>query len=210
MGRARKGGAGALVVQRAGSPGAMRVQQRRPRKDGWTQRRRARFLETLRATCNVRESARSVGLTHASAYELRKRDRDFARAWAEARDEAYAELEMMLLRHALFGSQRTETVRDGGGRHAPVKSVKTIHSYPHMVAVRLLIAHRKAVTAFREQEGRERPDDEAVIARVRAEMARIKERLSMPVPGMPVPGGSDMPVPGGSGGGAREGAGAAA
>jgi hypothetical protein len=139
----------------------------------WTQRRSERFLEELGRSLNVRHSAARIGMSVSSAYRRKQRDPAFARAWAEALDMAYAELEMELLRQSLEGSVRTEEVRDGDG---VLKQVKTVRSYPHGLAVRLLMAHREEVLAFRLASA-QRQGEADVGARVRAHMDLVRARI---------------------------------
>lgn len=120
------------------------------------------------------------------AYDLRRRDPAFGAEWNEALEQGYAELEMLLLRQSIHGSETTETLDDegGGGR----KRVKTVHSYPHAIALRLLFAHKGAVDAFRSERGIDRPGSEDV----RAEIQRRIEALRSPPPdGVGVHGDDD-------------------
>jgi len=80
-----------------------RLQVRPVRKDGWTKEKRAAFLDMLATSCNVRESARSVGLHVTGAYHLRRRDAEFAALWRDAILAGYERLEEMLLAHAGVG-----------------------------------------------------------------------------------------------------------
>ena len=57
---------------------------RAPRHDGWLPETRVKFLEALARTGNVQASAYYVQLSRQSAYDLRRRDPDFARAWRAA------------------------------------------------------------------------------------------------------------------------------
>ena len=63
---------------------------RAPRHDGWTEARRAKLLECLAATPDVRRACAVVGLSRQSAYRLRRRDPDFAVAWDDALRRAHA------------------------------------------------------------------------------------------------------------------------
>lgn len=56
-------------------------------RNGWTVARRKLFLDTLAATCNVLHSATVAGMTDSGARQLKKRDGEFARLWAEALEE---------------------------------------------------------------------------------------------------------------------------
>jgi hypothetical protein len=180
MARQPADGAGGLVPGRGkgrlGATGRTGVQLRARRRDGWTAERVARFLAVLEATCNVSEACRAVGIGARAAYSLRQRDATFAADWQAALARGYEELEMLLLRQSLFGLERTETVRDGA--EGDVKATKTVHSYSPQMALRLLLAHRDTVGRHHEAAGTERPDSDAVIERVRAELARVRTRMA--------------------------------
>jgi hypothetical protein len=135
---------------------------------GWTDECKAVFLDTLRATSNVSKAAEAAGMNGTrSAYELRRRDPAFAQGWMEALEQGYSELELLLLRHALYGSEQQETVEetgtptDDGGKS--VLRVKTVRAYPHSMALQLLAAHGKTVAAYRE--ARSQTDDEEALRR---------------------------------------------
>jgi hypothetical protein len=67
------------------------------RHDGWHRELRVKFLEALAQTGNVQASAYFVQRSRQSAYDLKRRDPDFARAWLAAlvlaRDEAQDKLQ---------------------------------------------------------------------------------------------------------------------
>ncbi len=60
------------------------ITERAPRHDGWTDERKARFLDCLAAKGNVRLACRKVCLSPEAAYRLTRRDPAFARIWAAA------------------------------------------------------------------------------------------------------------------------------
>lgn len=151
------------------------VPQRAPvRRDGWTARRRAKFLATLKDSCNVKLAARAVRLSVTGAYDLRRRDKGFAAEWAEALEQGYAELEMHLLRQSIFGSETTETVDDG--KEDGVIKTKKVHSYPHATALRLMLAHKDSVESYRDAQGIERPGSEAIRMEIQEKLAQVRER----------------------------------
>lgn len=87
------------------------ITMRACRHDGWTEVRRAKFLECLAATANVRTACAAAGLSRQAAYRLRQRDPEFAAAWRDALREAHAaaaraflELLPESLRRTLSGS----------------------------------------------------------------------------------------------------------
>jgi hypothetical protein len=151
-------------------------QRRAVRKNGWTAKRRALFLETLAETANVREAARVAGIGKTCAYYHKERDPGFARAWAQALDVAYDELGTLLLRQALFGAEQVEIIEDEKGA---IKTRKVKRGIPLMLAHRLLLEHREEVIQFRAlraDEGNEasnaRAQLDAMLLRLRSEEER--------------------------------------
>lgn len=164
-----------LVPQRQARAGGARVQQRQARKDSWTLEEERIFLLTLAECCNVSEAAREIGKCRQGAYARRKRRIAFARAWDAALEEGYCELEMMLMRASLFGSESEEIVMDGDG---VVKSRKVKRAPNLTIGLRLLQHHRARVTQIRAAKGRKRsgPDSADAKARVRAMLEEIRRR----------------------------------
>lgn len=164
-----------LVPQRQARAGGARVQQRQARKDSWTLEEERIFLLTLAECCNVSEAAREIGKCRQGAYARRKRRIAFARAWDSALEEGYCELEMMLMRASLFGSESEEIVMDGDG---VVKSRKVKRAPNLTIGLRLLQHHRARVTQIRAVKGRKRsgPDSADAKARVRAMLEEIRRR----------------------------------
>lgn len=62
----------------------------RARRDGWTEAKQRAFIADLRRHGSVHQAAKSVGMSHQSAWRLRARPKaeDFAVAWERAIDEA--------------------------------------------------------------------------------------------------------------------------
>ena len=147
----------------------------RPRRpQGWTGKRRKRFIQVLRGTLDPRVAARAAGMPVGSAYEECRKDRRFAEQWQDVLEQGYRELELFLLRQSLFGTERTEVMREGDARHGKVKATKTVHSHSLPVAVRLHLQRAKERPKARDVE---RPDDEAVVERVERAMAEMRRRL---------------------------------
>ena len=142
-----------------------RAQQRKARKDSWTRAQEVEFLEVLSTTCNVSEAARVAGVRRAGAYERRQRDARF--------DIGYAEIEAMLMREVLFGSESEEIVLDGEGA---VKSRKVKRGRDLKLALQLLIRHRDKVAAYRAAAGVQRPDSPDAVARLRRAMDEIARK----------------------------------
>lgn len=183
-GKAGDGADRELTMQRSPRGGAANgAQLRAVRKDGWTVERRRIFMETLAATCNVSEAARAAGKNLSSAYYHKRRDPGFAREWAQAMSIGYAELEALLLRQSLFGSEVEEVVLDPEGM---VKSRKVKRGHPHAVGVRLWVQHRREVTETQAADQVDRPDGEEARERLRAALDQVRERsgavVALPAP----------------------------
>lgn len=89
-----------------------------------TDRARAMFLDTLRASCNVSAACRAAGIGRASAYQWRDSDAEFARDWKDAEDEAVDGLEQAAWDRAVDGSDRMMEILLKG--HRPEKYAKTV------------------------------------------------------------------------------------
>lgn len=176
-----KAGEAALVPQRQARAGGARVQQRRERRDAWTKAEERAFLATLAECCNISEAARAIGKCRQGAYDRRKRRAAFARAWDEALEQGYCEIEMALMRAALFGSESEEIVLDGDGA---VKSRKVKRAPNLSIGLRLLQHHRARVATIRAAAGGRGgggrggggPDTADAKARVRKVLDEIRRR----------------------------------
>jgi len=154
-----------------------------PKRERWNGRRRSLFLAMLTDTANVRRSAAAAGMSMTAAYELKARDPDFAQAWRAALEIGYSEVELALLRQSLHGSERTEMVEEG--EQKTLKYVKTVRSFNFSVAMRLLMAHRDEVMAFRrERESGDGPEQSAT-ERLQGYLDKIRERLAEAEADMP-------------------------
>lgn len=141
----------------------------------WNKAKEAIFFEALAATCNVAHSAEMAGMGKCGAYQRKQRDPAFAAAWRQALGIGFAELEMQLLRQSLNGSIRTETVIDSATGAA--KQVKTVHSFPHNVGIRLLLVHREEVERYRRFEAAAGHGKSEIAERVRTELAKVRALL---------------------------------
>lgn len=173
-GKASDGQDRELTVQRSQVGRAKaNAQLRAVRKDGWTEDRRKIFMETLAATCNVSEAARAAGKNLSTAYYQKRRDPGFAREWSHALNIGYSELEALMLREALFGSEQEEVTMDADGM---VKSRKVKRGHPHVVGMRLLTAHARKAMEARAADEADRPDGEDAVARLRAALDAVRRR----------------------------------
>lgn len=163
-----------LVPQRQAAGGTTGAQMRRRRKDGWSKADEATFLAVLAETCNASEAARQIGKGRTSAYRRKKADPGFARAWEEAIEMGYGEIELMLMRAVLFGSETEEIVMDGEGA---VKTRKVKRQGNPAVALRLLTFYRDRMERRRaERAAQEGPGGPAAIAQVDALFDQIRRR----------------------------------
>lgn len=163
------------VIGRQRAGGAARPQKRKARSDGWTRAEERLFLETLADTCNASEAARVVGRCRAGAYRRRAADPAFDRAWDEAVASGYGEIELMLMRASLFGTEAEEVTTDADGA---VKARKVKRAPNLTVALRLFLAYRDKVARIREKRGGQgaRPDSREAVAQVDAMMAAIARK----------------------------------
>jgi len=87
------------------SGGKQGKQIRQVRKDGWTARKREKFLDHFAATGNAREACRAAGMAEGAAYQLRRRDPDFAAQYDEAIGFAKVRLEELAIEYAKTGGR---------------------------------------------------------------------------------------------------------
>jgi len=100
----------------------------RSRSDGSAPGRhwQKRFLDTLSATSNLERAVGNAGVSIAEAYQARRDEPEFARAWQAAIADGYLGLEMELVRR----------LRDGDGKTGDGEK------FDFANAIRLLCAHR--------------------------------------------------------------------
>lgn len=84
----------------------------RQREDGWTAEVQQAFIRALIEEGSVRAAANRVDRHVTSAYRLRLRAPEFARAWDAARRMAYAQLRDIAIERAVDGTPQ-EVWRDG-------------------------------------------------------------------------------------------------
>lgn len=122
------------------------------------------FLSELAATSNVTASARKAGVTTATAYDARRANPEFNRAWQRALCEGYDHLEMELL-HRL----RTGEVK-------PVAGAKRgTRAFDNATAFRLLAAHRDSAARQRAIQSNE--DAEKIVLSINAKLEGMRRRM---------------------------------
>jgi len=149
----------------------------RPARQGLTAERRELFLAKLAASANVAAAARAAGVAESSVYRSRRRSARFRQQWADALEEGYNRLELMLLERAMNGTRRR--VFHGG------KAVGSIREYSDGQAISLLKAHWDAVRggqarpADQSADDPGQPQDRAEIrAAIEARLVEMSERLT--------------------------------
>jgi hypothetical protein len=165
------------MVRRDAADDAAEARVRRPQKvrfDGWTEPRRRLFVEVLRATMNVRASARAAGLSAQTAHELRRRDAAFAREWELALEDAQIELRFRLMGEAVLGSEVRETLIEGSGRHAPVRRTRIRRFMPIGLMMRLAQASQMLVPPASL-----RPIGQQSLERIKAQIDAVRLRIGM-------------------------------
>lgn len=121
------------------------------------------FLAELAASSNVTAAARKAGVSTSSAYDERRHNAEFNRAWQRALCEGYDNLEMELLRR----------LRDGEVK--PASGAKRgVRAFDNATAFRLLGAHREA--AGRQRAVRTNEDAEAIVLQINAKLEKMRQR----------------------------------
>lgn len=147
-----------------------KVPARARARSGAAQEKRWRvaFLGALAETSNVAASARAAGVLPARAYEARRKDPQFYRAWQEALCEGYEHLEMALLQRLREGE-----IKPASG------AKRGVRLFDNATALRLLVVHREAVV--RQQAIRQHRDSGAILEQINARIDRMREaRLIAP------------------------------
>jgi hypothetical protein len=121
------------------------------------------FLAELAATSNVTASATKARICTSKAYDARRTNPEFNRAWQQALCEGYDNLEMELL-HRL----RSGEVKPASG------AKRGVRSYDNANAFRLLAAHRE--TAARYRAVRSNQDAEAIVLSINAKLEQMRQR----------------------------------
>jgi hypothetical protein len=119
---------------------------------------RATFLAALAETSNVTEAADAAGVNTSRAYNARREEPDFARAWRDALFEGYEHLEFIVLCFLRTGKLPGEE-----GRKFDVAN-----------AVRLLAAHRDAMA--RERARGDCSDEQEVLDSIDRMLDDMRER----------------------------------
>ena len=148
-----------------------RVQRREDRRDGWTEEKKNRFIETLEATCNIAAALRVVEMSRGGLAKLRARDGAFRARMADARRRAYLDLEFFALEKIMSGTVKTVTKADG--------AVETVHEFPLGQALQLLRLHSDVAESAGAEEAAEASEAQRleVVERLMRKMRTLRARM---------------------------------
>jgi hypothetical protein len=143
------------------------------------------FLAHLAETANVAASERVAGMVARSAYEERRRSPAFFAAWEVALAEGYARLEASLLSVALIKpSAKTD------------EALQKARAQSNRLGINLLNWHRANVKAAAPSTQRvTREDLPALKLQLTLTLAKMRERVGIPLEGLPDAIGQDNASP---------------
>ena len=146
--------------------GGAKLRLRQAARNDWSADKEGKFLEVLAQSCNVTIAGAAAGVSSTALYRRKKIDASFRRAWAEAIAVGFAELEMMLLRRALHGVERTIKGPDG--------EPAIMTEYNDRTALALLKQHRDSAVEAETEISSEAHDE--ACERIMAKLQRLRER----------------------------------
>jgi hypothetical protein len=149
-----------------------RGQVRKRRCDGWTRRDERMFLKHLRATSNVSASARAIGKSPSTAFDLRDREPAFALKWNEALSEADVRLAGKCIVYAETRGKPVPSGDDGEPADAGMEN------FDPDFALKLLRYNRERAAGGRRHDGthRRRASIEDLTASILRYLAVLRKR----------------------------------
>ena len=135
-------------------------------KQGWSEARTVRFIDTIADTCNITKAARSARISVSAAYRRRAHDASFRAQWGQALSIGYARLEMMMLERALHGVERVIDLKNG--------ETRVMRDYCDRTALALLKMHRDGAVAA--DEPIDATEYGEACERILARLKRLRER----------------------------------
>lgn len=147
------------------------------REDGWKPERRAKFLDVLAETCNVKMACAAVKMSDVGAYKLRRRDATFRRAWRKALAEGYAKLEVQLLERALIGEAK---MRQAVEESDAARAVELLGRYSPRTAEMLYRTHRAealAEDAAADEDDPDASEEEALVNSIMTKLVAARAAL---------------------------------
>lgn len=158
--------AGQTVVGSSGK-GTIRLERAKP--CSFTDAKQARFLQALRATCNVRAAARSAGVSAHGAYSRFHADAAFRAEWLAALEDGRVHLEMALIAAARAAAEQPR------GPEALPPDPGALAGMDAAAALQLLRLHRPVDARGRGRGQWVKPaDPEATRAAILAKVAAVR------------------------------------
>jgi hypothetical protein len=96
-GESEIGGSGGRRVQKRAARGSRKVE---PRRNGFTEAKRRKFLNHFAATCNAKAAARAAGVSNSTVHEWRRKNERFRADFYAALELGYVEIEAELVRES--------------------------------------------------------------------------------------------------------------
>lgn len=124
------GGTNGRRIQVRAARGARKA---KPRRNGFTRKRKEIFLAHFAATANANAAARAAGVSKSTVYAHRRTDPVFSAAWYDALGEGYARVEAESVRWA----EQAFTIR------ASESAAKAIRNMDPKVALAILESYRR-------------------------------------------------------------------
>lgn len=142
-----------------------RIQVKRVRSNGWTKARRAAFLAELAQSCNVGRALVVAGMSGSTAYQLRRRDPEFAAQWQAALEIGYERLETALLRRALEAAGAVEI--DDAAEPVEKMTVEQAIGFLNKHRASIQLGHAKARRSQAREVATQQEVDAILIRRIR-------------------------------------------
>ncbi len=152
------------MAERSNAPKQRTAAPSRRTKSGGKPKWTDVFLAALADTSNVTAAARAAVIDVSTAYNRRRHNHEFNRAWQVALCEGYDNLEMELLCRL-----RTGEVKPAAG------AKKGVRTFDNATALRLLAAHRETTT--RERAQRSHTSAEEIRAAIDRKVEELRRRV---------------------------------
>jgi hypothetical protein len=91
------GGTRGRQVQKRAARGSLK---KNPKRNGFTEARRRKFLDHFAASCNVKGACRSAGVSNSTVHAWRRKNEQFRADFNEALSHGYVDVEAELIRES--------------------------------------------------------------------------------------------------------------
>ena len=155
------------------------LQVRRSRNDGWTEAKRAAFLDHLAATANIDLSCKAVAMDPSGVFRLRRREADFAEQWDAALDTAKARLRAMLIERSMGGGAAAAPGEGEGAPDAPppLPPAPDPRAMDTALALTVLRLHQEPIAQKRGGAHMRRATKEETDAAIVRKLKALRKRL---------------------------------